>query len=386
MRKNRKVYLNRILIAAIFLGFTSHVYAQNDLAGADEASEISADDPQLDDIEVTADARGQLRVSWEPMDSVYRHVVIVYNIDGYELRSVHVPPGENSISLQGFTDDTEYIVKVYFVHENDDTARSLLGMALYRTISVELLEDPEVGKRQAIHDKIVLLSPFMALAALLLALVSLVLSFLKKGTSAKVSKKTNTESMQSVPTNTENELELVTATTQKLENDTRILKSGVSAIETEICDLKAKVDRLEDGYSREIRELKSLTSSEAAVREATRSGSNDPIDLFNIWAKNPGSRLPSGFSYVREEPKMRASQVLTETTVDTAKWIINKIGEKKYLFPNPNSFDPMTDISRMYAMSVDGLKPKGQNRIQVIKACEMTDSGFINFPGELVLL
>ena len=127
----------------------------------------------------------------------------------------------------------------------------------------------------------------------------------------------------------------------------------------------------------------SLKTTESPTRQTIYT--NNILEKFNNWASNPSSELPREFSYLEGEIKMRTAQYPRETSAKT-QWICNKSGEKKYLFPNPNFFDQMTDISDLYLMDVNRLREKGRNKIKVTIPCEMMDSGYINFQGRLELL
>lgn len=110
------------------------------------------------------------------------------------------------------------------------------------------------------------------------------------------------------------------------------------------------------------------------------------IDDFNKWAASPVPVLPSGFSYTEGEFRIRAKNAYRLSSSNGSKWIVNTKGGKKYLLPNPLSFDQMTNISELYAMNRVHLRGKGQNRMRVKKPCEMADNGWIDYPGELQLL
>jgi hypothetical protein len=120
-------------------------------------------------------------------------------------------------------------------------------------------------------------------------------------------------------------------------------------------------------------------------RQTAQAVSQDPLSVFNEWAKNPVTPLPSGFYYLQNDIKIRFSQSLIKSTIET-KWIANSKGNRQYLFPNPNSFNEMTDIREFYGTISGTLKSKGQNRLQITKPCEMKDKGYIDFPGELKFL
>ena len=117
-----------------------------------------------------------------------------------------------------------------------------------------------------------------------------------------------------------------------------------------------------------------------------RGKNNTIIEKFNEWAANPISIIPVEFSYLAGDFSIRMNQQDLTETVEETKWIINRGGEKKYLLPNPNLFDPMTNISELYKMDLNLLKVKGRNKIKIITPCEISSSGFIEFAGELKIL
>lgn len=108
------------------------------------------------------------------------------------------------------------------------------------------------------------------------------------------------------------------------------------------------------------------------------------LSSFNEWAADPSSPLPELFYYLKGSFYTRKTQPLEESSSPT-KWITNCEGTGKYLFPNPNFFDDRTEIHGLYKHS-QSFRPKGQNRIKVIKPCEMEASGYIEFVGELELI
>ena len=110
------------------------------------------------------------------------------------------------------------------------------------------------------------------------------------------------------------------------------------------------------------------------------------LDNFNAWAVRPAAILPSAFYYLKADMKIRTIQNIDDESLSPTKWITNRIGEKKFLFPNPNSLDDRTDITSLYTYDLALLKPKGQNRIKIISPCEMMNNGFIQFAGELQLI
>jgi hypothetical protein len=159
-------------------------------------------------------------------------------------------------------------------------------------------------------------------------------------------------------------------------------------LESKIEDHSAKLTRLDeenrllknrmDGIEKDTVKLKS-------DRQTAQAVSRDPLSVFNEWAKNPVTPLPSGFYYLQNDIKIRSSQSLAKSALET-RWISNSRGTRQYLFPNPNSFNEMTNISELYVIKDGVLKPKGQNRLQITKPCEIKDRDYIDFPGELRLL
>ena len=112
----------------------------------------------------------------------------------------------------------------------------------------------------------------------------------------------------------------------------------------------------------------------------------DVTEYFNSWAKNPSAPLPhETFYYIEGGMNIRTKCEIKESTTET-KWITNRSGGKKYLFPNPNTFSPMTNINELYEMNQAKLKVRGQNKIKIVKPCEMTEDGFVNLPGKLEIL
>jgi len=156
-------------------------------------------------------------------------------------------------------------------------------------------------------------------------------------------------------------------------------------------DIENRLKNIEKHISNNQVSLKNENSGSFTDRDNdrpndTRGYTDDPVALFNSWAANPKNTLPSSFRYLVEEPKLRINQTFSETDTDTeTKWIINKFGIKKYIFPNPNFFNLFTETS-LYKIDAKLLKPKGQNRIKIVKPCLAEDSGFISYPGVLDFL
>jgi len=193
------------------------------------------------------------------------------------------------------------------------------------------------------------------------------------------------------------------------------MQKEISGLENEIIRLKDDKQRMEEEHTKEIDDLQknrelnkykaemndsvaeikhhqridsqTFIDDELAVHGAVTNDFDDTLPLFNTWAANPQLKLPSKFYYIdtKGEPKTRSTQVFRITNSPT-KWIMNEGGIKKYLFPNPIFFDMATDIGTIYKMEGGSLKPEGQNRIKIIKPCEIKDSGYIEYKGELRIL
>ena len=167
-----------------------------------------------------------------------------------------------------------------------------------------------------------------------------------------------------------------------------INSAPLESFTTRINGLEEQIENLEGKF----RQQQIETSTKANIpininvsKEEDLSSPERILSCFNDWASNPHTKLPQAFYYIKGDVKIRTNMQLLESDMPT-KWIVNRICDKKYLFPNPNTFDDRTDIKQIYDMDLKALKPKGQNRIKIIKPCEMTDKGFIEFKGELQLL
>jgi flagellar basal body-associated protein FliL len=161
--------------------------------------------------------------------------------------------------------------------------------------------------------------------------------------------------------------------------DVRNIGNRISAFERDLRNL-ASADAV-DKLSRRI----GVLEDDKKTRDEIKKGTLDPLTVFNSWAANPAVDLPQAFYYLQGDFRIRETHTLKESATPS-KWISNRYGSAKYLLPNPNSFDTMTNISELYDMDMTRLKTKGQNRIHVVKPCEMADNGYINYPGELQLL
>ena len=159
----------------------------------------------------------------------------------------------------------------------------------------------------------------------------------------------------------------------------------------DIRDAIVNLERNMSGLRNETRVLGELSNkvdtlySGKRITESIASGKLDVTEAFNLWAANPVGPLPDAFYYIDGEIKIRTKREIKATAEET-KWITNRSGAKQYLFPNPNSFNQMTNIPELYKMDQAKLKGRGQNKIKIITPCEMTKDGFVEFVGELELL
>jgi uncharacterized repeat protein (TIGR02543 family) len=153
---------------------------------------------------------------------------------------------------------------------------------------------------------------------------------------------------------------------------------NAAGLKNEIVNMQNRMQEIE-------RNLRSLNEQKIITRGIT-SGSLSVMDAFNLWAENPSNPPPpEAFYYIEGDMKILTKREIKESARETM-WITNRNENKKYLFPNPNLFDQMTNIFDLYKMDPVKLKRRGQNKIKIITPCEMTKDGFVEFPGELELL
>jgi len=176
---------------------------------------------------------------------------------------------------------------------------------------------------------------------------------------------------------------------QKNLRDLKDLSGKISEIQIKINNLTVENKKLKEEIE-QLKEKKSNVSVTASIEDNKRSSVSIPADntikIFNDWAREPITRPPSQFTFADGELKLREKQNIKETSNINSLWIINKSGTIKYLFPNPNAIDGIGgDIDPVYTVT-GTRKAKGQNRINILKACEIKDGGWIEFKGELSLL
>jgi len=190
-----------------------------------------------------------------------------------------------------------------------------------------------------------------------------------------------------------NKLSEITQYYNNISQKILILESNSKELSQKIIDLEVENKRLSQRISeKESKNNKFQGASETSFRNdllniSFNSIQNDRIiKIFNEWAAHPISIIPSEFAYLIGDFRIRTKQQELSETQEETKWIINRVGEKKYLLPNPNFFDQMTNISELYKMDLNMLKVKGKNKINIITPCEISSSGFIELPGELKFL
>lgn len=155
-----------------------------------------------------------------------------------------------------------------------------------------------------------------------------------------------------------------------------------------IAAIEKKINSAQNEVNLQIQELQTMVNtlySGKKLTESIISGELNAIDAFNLWAANPAGPLPEAFFYITGEMNIRTEREIRESA-DETKWIINRNGTQKYILPNPNFFNQMTNILELYKMDQAKLKGRGQNKFKIIRPCEITKDGFVEFSGELELL
>ncbi|GMO17264.1 MAG: hypothetical protein Pg6A_03560 [Termitinemataceae bacterium] len=157
-----------------------------------------------------------------------------------------------------------------------------------------------------------------------------------------------------------------------------------------ISEKEARISKLEKLYEERASEIKMLSNRiekfETAAQAAETAVKDAVLSKFNQWAANPFIPLPTTFTYLAGDFRIRTANQQIIPTPEESKWISNREGAKKYLLPNPCLFNQMTNISELYEMDQTMLKEKGKNKIKIVVACEISSSGFVEFPGKLEVL
>jgi predicted nucleic acid-binding Zn-ribbon protein len=176
------------------------------------------------------------------------------------------------------------------------------------------------------------------------------------------------------------------------ENSSRF-QSNLTSFQTEMTDFKQTTQTEITGLKQTIKNANDAVSSlktdidknreKLAKKERVES---DPVSVFNQWAQNPHMPFPQYFTYVTNvKLEFRTKQEFTDTTTET-EWIRNTIGEKKYLFPNPNKIDNLSGpIDKLYKVA-GTRKAKGTNSVKITSACQIKEGNFIEYQGELTLM
>jgi len=159
-------------------------------------------------------------------------------------------------------------------------------------------------------------------------------------------------------------------------------KDNLTSFQTEMQDNKQKIKNMEADIS----SLKTDLNKDMEKRIRKEEVESDPVAVYNNWAKNPTLSLPQYFTYVKI-PKLdfRTKQEFSDTNTET-DWIRNTVGEKKYLFPNPNKIDSLSgSVDKLYKV-VGMRKSLGANSVKITNACQIKEGNFIEYQGELVLM
>jgi hypothetical protein len=164
--------------------------------------------------------------------------------------------------------------------------------------------------------------------------------------------------------------------------DTSGFQNELVSFRTEMAGLKDKLSGIHDAVS--LLKTDMDTSREKIARK--EQVENDPVAIFNQWAQNPHLPFPQYFTYVTNvKLEFRTKQDFSDTSAET-EWIRNTVGEKKYLFPNPNRIDNLSGpIDKLYKVA-GTRKAKGTNSVKVISACQIKEGNFIEYQGELLLI
>jgi hypothetical protein len=172
---------------------------------------------------------------------------------------------------------------------------------------------------------------------------------------------------------------------QVVDVELKNLKTMLEEKDKKIQGLLNRIADIESDLNKHINAPQPLKNQSFTAPASSHNFNKETLEKFNEWAKFPTrfNLNTSYFSYISGDFQVRTVQKLTPTNEPTA-WIVNKTGPRM-LLPNPNFLDRMRDISELYGMDQNRLKPKGQNSLRITKPCLMADTGFIEFPGELEL-
>jgi peptidoglycan hydrolase CwlO-like protein len=160
------------------------------------------------------------------------------------------------------------------------------------------------------------------------------------------------------------------------------LNSNLTSLQSEVTDFKRKLKNSEDAFS-SLKTDMDKNREKLARKEQVES---DPVAAFNQWSQNPYLPFPQYFTYVTNvKLEFRTKQEFIDTGTET-DWIRNTIGEKKFLFPNPNKIDSLSGpVDKLYK-AVGIRKGKGANSVKVTNACQIKEGNFIEYQGELTFM
>jgi hypothetical protein len=141
-------------------------------------------------------------------------------------------------------------------------------------------------------------------------------------------------------------------------------------------DIEAELEQLEKDFINRTKKQSKI------IVKAERS---DIISHFNTWAANPRPPLPKAFYFIENDvDDLRIKFTIKESGNFESRWIVNREGRRKYLFPNPNAFDLY--YLDLYDMNIEKLKRSWLVAIKIIKPCEINADGVITEKGELEIL
>ena len=164
--------------------------------------------------------------------------------------------------------------------------------------------------------------------------------------------------------------------------DASRFESSLTSLQSDIADNRQKIKDMNAAVS-SIRIDMDRDKEKHTRKEEVET---DPVRAFNNWAQNSRQPLPQYYTYVAIlKLEFRTKQDFTDTQTET-DWIRNTIGEKKYLFPNPNKIDSLSGpVDKLY--KVVGLrKGTGANTVKITNACQIKEGNFIEYQGELILI
>jgi uncharacterized protein YukE len=161
-------------------------------------------------------------------------------------------------------------------------------------------------------------------------------------------------------------------------------RGDFTSFQTEMAGFKQAIKSTNDAVSSLKTDIDKNREKFAMKEQVER----DPVVVFNQWAQNPHSPIPQYFTYIANvKLEFRTKQDFVDNgSNNPTDWIKNTIGEKKYLFPNPNKIDNLSGpIDKLY--KVTGMrKAKGTNCVEIISPCQIKEGNFIEYQGELRLM